>query len=197
MIFSFTRLAICSSRLARLTLYGISVMTSCSRFPFICSRQSAPELDAAPTGREVVLMPSMPQMMPPVGKSGPFDVLHQLGDRDRGLVNLGADAVDDLSQIVRRHVGGHADRDAGAAVDSGWGRRRGRTEGSADARRSSGQIDGVPVHVRHQGRPRCVRRASVYRMAAGGSFSTEPKFPCRPRASPSWPTPGPCGTSVG
>ena len=53
-----------------------------------------------------------------------FDELHQLRNRDVRLVNLRADAVHDLAQIVRRHVRGHADRDAGAAVDQQVRKRR-------------------------------------------------------------------------
>ncbi len=51
------------------------------------------------------------------GEIGPLHVLHQLGDRDLGLVDLGADGVDRLGEIVRREIGRHADGDAGAAVD--------------------------------------------------------------------------------
>jgi len=42
MTFSLTRLAICCSSAARLTLNGISVMTSCSRLPFISSTPTRP-----------------------------------------------------------------------------------------------------------------------------------------------------------
>src|SRR5439155_26649871 len=44
-------------------------------------------------------------------------VLHQLIQRDVGIVDLLANAIDDFRKIVRRNVGGHADGDAGAPVN--------------------------------------------------------------------------------
>ncbi len=44
-------------------------------------------------------------------------MLHQLFDRDRPIVEIGAAGVDHLAEIVRRDVGRHADRDALRAVD--------------------------------------------------------------------------------
>src|SRR5580700_11359693 len=44
-------------------------------------------------------------------------VLHQLVDRDRRIVEIGAAGVDDFAEIVRRDVGRHADRDTLRAVD--------------------------------------------------------------------------------
>ena len=63
------------------------------------------------------MMPCWPQMMPPVGKSGPgrissssvIDTSGSLDHLDGGVAHLG--------QVVRRDVGGHADRDAVGAVD--------------------------------------------------------------------------------
>src|SRR5438477_3610864 len=46
-----------------------------------------------------------------------FYVLHQLIERDFRIVDLRTDAVDHFNEIVRRHVGGHTDSDAGAAID--------------------------------------------------------------------------------
>ena len=62
-------------------------------------------------------MPARPMMMPPVGKSGPGTMLHQLVVGDVGIVEHRAAGVDHLAQIVGRDVGRHADRDAGAAID--------------------------------------------------------------------------------
>ena len=56
-------------------------------------------------------------MMPPVGKSGPGDDLHQLVEGDVRLVDQADEAVADLAEVVRRDVGGHADGDAVGAVD--------------------------------------------------------------------------------
>ena len=82
----------------------------------------------------------------------PFDVLHQLLDRDVRIVDLRADAVDDLAQIVRRHVRGHADGDAGAAID-----QQVREGGGEDRRLGQAlvvigdEIHRVLVHVLHEG----------------------------------------------
>ena len=43
--------------------------------------------------------------------------LDQLFGRDVGILHEGQATVDDLAQVVGRHVGGHADRDAAGAVD--------------------------------------------------------------------------------
>ena len=64
------------TRLARLTLYGISVSTTCS-LPFLSSSVWAtPRVRTMP--RPVVRywrMPSRPLITPPVGKSGPRTIL--------------------------------------------------------------------------------------------------------------------------
>ena len=44
-------------------------------------------------------------------------VLHQLIQRNVGIVDLLANAIDDFHKIVRRNVGGHADGDAGPPVN--------------------------------------------------------------------------------
>ena len=45
------------------------------------------------------------------------DVLHQGGDREARIVDQRDARRHDLAEVVRRNVGGHADRDAGGAVD--------------------------------------------------------------------------------
>ena len=47
---------------------------------------------------------------------GTLDVLHQFVRGDLRVVDIGADGVADLAQVVRGHVRGHADGDAGGAV---------------------------------------------------------------------------------
>jgi hypothetical protein len=47
----------------------------------------------------------------------PRDDLDELLDRDRRVFDIGDAGADDLAQIVRRDVRGHADRDAAGAVD--------------------------------------------------------------------------------
>ncbi len=51
------------------------------------------------------------------GEVGAFDMLHQAGQVDVRVFDIRHTAVDDLAQVVGRDVGGHADRDALAAVD--------------------------------------------------------------------------------
>ena len=73
--------------------------------------------------------------------------------RDVRIVNLGANAVDHFAQIMRGHVGGHADRDAGAAVDQQVGKGGGK-----DGWFGAGfivirdKIDRVLIHVLHERR---------------------------------------------
>ena len=55
-------------------------------------------------------------MTPPVGKSGPRDVLHQLGRVGRRPLQQEQAGVDQLGGVVRRDGGGHAHGDAGGAV---------------------------------------------------------------------------------
>ena len=60
-------------------------------------------------------MPCRPRMKPPVGKSGPVHDLEDLGERVWRVLDQLDGGVDDFGEIVRRNVGGHADRDAGAS----------------------------------------------------------------------------------
>ena len=57
-------------------------------------------------------------------KVGALHVLHQLGQRDLGVVDLRADRLDHFAEVVRREIGGHAHRDTGAAVDEEVRERR-------------------------------------------------------------------------
>ena len=88
-------------------------------------------------------------------------------------------AVDDLAQVVRRHVGRHADGDAGRAVDQQvretapagrsalrWSRRSSATKSTVSLSRSAIMSSASACS-----------RASVYRIAAGGSPSIDPKLP--------------------
>ena len=51
------------------------------------------------------------------GEVGPLDDLAQVGDGRIGAVDQHLDRLGHLAQVVRRDVGGHADRDAAGAVD--------------------------------------------------------------------------------
>ena len=72
----------------------------------------------------------MPRTSQATGKSGPLMCSIRLGQVDVGVVDHRADAVDDFAEVVRCEVRGHADGDAGAAVDEEVRERGGRTEGS-------------------------------------------------------------------
>ena len=56
------------------------------------------------------------------------NMLHQLVERDVGLVHHRQQAVDRLAEIVRRDVGRHADGDAAGAVDEQIGKARGQDD---------------------------------------------------------------------
>ena len=59
----------------------------------------------------------------------PGNMLHQLVERDVGLVHHREQAVDRLAEIVRRNIGRHADRDAAGAVDEQIGEARRQDDG--------------------------------------------------------------------
>ena len=154
MTFSLTRLAICSSSAARLTLNGISVMTSLLAVALHFLHADAPaQLDAALAGREIILDALDAANHAAGRKVRAFDELHQLRNRDVRLVNLRADAVNDFAEVVRRHVRGHADGDAGAAVDEQIRKRGGKDRRLGEALVVvRDEIHRVLVHVLHQRR---------------------------------------------
>ena len=155
----------------------------------------AAHLEAASAGGEVVLDRLDSANHAAGGEVRPFDELHQLLDGDVRIVYLGANAVHHLAQVVRGHVGGHADGDAGAAVDQQVG--KGRRE---DGRLGAGlvvvgdEIHRVLVHVQHAG-PRpggsCGPRCSAWRR--GDRPRPSRNCPGRPPAVRAWPRAGPCG----
>ena len=71
---------------------------------------------------------------------GALDVLHQLLDGDRRVVDERDDRVGDLAEVVRRDVRGHADGDARRAVD----------EEVREPRRQDERLLLAPVVVRHE-----------------------------------------------
>ena len=97
------------------------------------------------------LIPSYPWMKPAVGKVRPLDRGHQLLDRDLGVVDHHDEPVDDFAQVVRRDVRGHADRDAGGAVDQQVRhprrKHRGLDGGIVEVR---DEIDGLLVDIGQQ-----------------------------------------------
>ena len=113
----------------------------------------AADLDRTAAGFEVLADASDPAELATGGEVGAFDVLHQAVEVDLGLVDLRANRVDHFAEIVRRHVGGHADSDAGAAVDQKIGEGRGENDGLGQALVIVGdEVDGRLVHVGHEGR---------------------------------------------
>ncbi len=85
---------------------------------------------------------------PAGGEVGALDVAHQALDLDLGIVDVGDRGVDHLAQVVRRDVGGHADRDARGAVDEQVGEARGQHQRFALGAVVVGhEVDGVHVEV--------------------------------------------------
>src|ERR1017187_2015333 len=113
----------------------------------------AANLDAAVARREIFLDDFQSAHHAAGREVRAFDEFHQALDRDVRVVNLRADAVNDFAQIVRRHVRGHADGDARAAVDEQIGKR-----GGENGRLGAGlvvvgnEIHCVLIHVLHQHR---------------------------------------------
>lgn len=63
------------------------------------------------------------------GEVRSLDVLHQAGQVDVGVLDIGHAAVDDLTEVVGRDVGGHTDGDALTAVDQQVGEAAGQDAG--------------------------------------------------------------------
>ena len=85
------------------------------------------------------------------GEIRTLHVNHEPFDGDVGVVDLGADGINALAEIVRRHVRGHADGDARAAVDEEI-RERGGENGRFLAFLVVGrhEIDCAEIHIGHQ-----------------------------------------------
>ena len=85
-------------------------------------------------------------------------------------------AGDQFIEIVRRDVGGHSHRDARGTVEKQLGNpRRQHRRLLLRAIEVVREVNGLGLDVLQQAD---CRRDSVYRIAAGGSLSTEPKLPC-------------------
>ncbi len=110
---------------------------------------------------------------------GTLDELAQISPTvSVGIVDQCDDRGDDLAQIVRRNVRRHANRDAARSVDQQIRHAGGSTVGSCKRSSKFGAIiDGFFVDVREHLDRDAREPASVYRYAAAGSPSTEPKLP--------------------
>ena len=127
-------------------------MTICSRLPFSSSTPALPRTFMLPRPVSMILSDAGDTADRATGREiRPFHVLHQAVERDVGIVDLRADAVDHFAEIVRRHIGRHADGDAGAAIDEQI-----RESGRENRRLGAGlvvvrdEIDRVLVHVGHE-----------------------------------------------
>ena len=76
-------------------------------------------------------MPSRPADIGACGEIRAGDDLQDFLERGVGLFDQKNGGIDDLPQVVRRNVRGHADRDTAGAVDEKFGIREGRTTGSS------------------------------------------------------------------
>ena len=85
------------------------------------------------------------------GEIGTGKNLHQLLRADLGVVEHKARRVDGFTEVVRRYVGGHADRDAVRAVDQQVREARGKNLGFLQAFVVVGlEIDGLLVEIAQQ-----------------------------------------------
>ncbi len=80
--------------------------------------------ERATTGLVGVAHPLQPDDGAARRQVGAGDIFHQLVERGVRLLDQVAGGGHDLGQVVRRHIGGHADRDAARAVDQQVGERR-------------------------------------------------------------------------
>ena len=97
----------------------------------------------------------------------PGNHLHEAGDGRGRLIDQQDGGVAHFAQVVRRDLCGHTHSDAIRTVDQQVGEAGGKNQGlTVSLSRSSSIRAEIGV-----------RRASVYRMAAGGRPAMEPKFP--------------------
>src|SRR5579884_1167877 len=110
----------------------------------------AAHLDAAPSGLKILADSVDAADDASGGKIRALHMLHQFIEGDVGVVDLRADSINDLRQIVWRNVGRHADGNAGAAVDEQiW--KRGGENGGLGARFVvvGDEVHRLLVHVGH------------------------------------------------
>ena len=117
--------------------------------PALLDGGGSPHLDAAPAGAIGVEDPGPAEDAATGGEVRALHELHEVVGAGPGVVDEVDGGVDDLAEVVRRDAGGHADRDALAAVDQQVreaGRQHRRLLGGVVV---VGQhVDGVLVDVR-------------------------------------------------
>ena len=123
-------------------------------------------------------MPSLAVDVGAGGEVGAGNELQDLLQRSVGFFDQQDGGFDDFRQVVRRNVGGHAHGDSVRSVDQQAGNPRRQNDGLLLALIEVGnEIHGVFLDVGQHLLGDFRQAASVYRMAAGGSPSTEPKLP--------------------
>ncbi len=156
--------------------------------------------EAAAAGLVGVADPVEPDDLAAGGQVGAGDEPHQVVEGRLGLHDQVPQRLDDLDEVVRGHVGGHPDRDAGGAVDDEVGDRRRQDRRLELAAVVVGlEVDGVLVDrgghrhrrrghpalgVAHRGR-RVVGRAEVavpVDRSAAASTRAGPAGPARRRS---------------
>ena len=85
-----------------------------------------PGAEAATAGEVGVADALEPDDLAAARQVGPGDELHEVLERARRVGDEVPRGADHLDEVVRRHVGGHADGDAGGAVDEQVGVGRGQ-----------------------------------------------------------------------
>ena len=82
-------------------------------------------LDATSTRSEITINPFVSSNLTGRGKIRPLDVFLHLVNRDIRIINSSTDAINDLSHVVGRNIGGHTNRDTGSSVhEEVWNGRR-------------------------------------------------------------------------
>ena len=131
-------------------------------------------------------------MIPPVGKSGPFHDPDEILGGGLRIVDQAHHGVADLTEVVRRDVGGHADRDPARPVDEEVGKQRRhhrRLAHTWDVREVRAEVDSILLdvvdeahrHRRHArfGVPVCGRRITVDRSEV--PLPVDERIPHHPR----------------
>src|SRR5262249_39837719 len=116
----------------------------------------AADLEAATALGEVIPHPLQAAHHASGRKIRAPDVLHQLGQGDIRVIDLGANPVDNLAEVVRRNVGGHAHGDSGTAVHQKVGEGGGKDGGLEFGLVVIGdKIDRILIHVLHYDGAEC------------------------------------------